>query len=197
MGVAKSEGVLGCCGCSGPLYPRSNDRQQHWHRDRPLTHKTQGKVLTVFVPWNVDIPADASCGRYVPLSHEAVPKPWYEYALDMDVGDMVVFKLELIHCGGAVLVALPAGTPPVIAFIVLANYNLHYKETVPISCPPWAYAEGTEIDGEMWAQRMPQEGGTAPAFVLHVQEGPTVPNPWNWNLLRLRCNTHHSNARTL
>ena len=75
------------------------------------------------------------------LSHEGVPTRWYEYPLDMDIWDMVVFMSELIHCGGVVLVGLPAGTPRVIAFIALANYNLHYNNTVPIPPPPWAYAE--------------------------------------------------------
>ena len=53
----------------------TNNKRQHWRRDRPLTHKIKGRALSVFVPCNVDIPADASCGRYVPLSHEGVPKP--------------------------------------------------------------------------------------------------------------------------
>ena len=53
----------------------TNNKRQHWHRDRALTHKIKGRALSVFVPCNVDIPADASCGRYVPLSHEGVPKP--------------------------------------------------------------------------------------------------------------------------
>ena len=86
-----------------------------------MKYKTQGKALSVFVPCNVDTPADASCGRYVPLSHEGVAKPWYEYVMGMDVGDMVVFTSELIHCGGAVPVGLPADTPRVIAFITLAT----------------------------------------------------------------------------
>ena len=30
----------------------TNDMRQHWH---PLTHKTQGKALSVFVPCNVDL----------------------------------------------------------------------------------------------------------------------------------------------
>ena len=79
----------------------TNDRRQHWHRDRPLTHKTQGRALSIFVPCNVDTPGDASCGRYVPFSHKGVPKPLYEYPLNMDVGDMVIFTSELILCGGA------------------------------------------------------------------------------------------------
>ena len=54
----------------------TNDKRQHWHRDRPLTHKTRGNILSVFVPCNVDIFVDACCGRYFPLSHEGVPKPW-------------------------------------------------------------------------------------------------------------------------
>ena len=116
-------------------------RRQHWHQDRPSAHKTQGKALSVFVPWNVDIPANASCGGYVPLSNEGVPKPWYEYPLDMDVGDMVVFTSKLIHCGGAVPVGPPVGMPRVIAFIAPADYNLHYNNTLPISPPPWVYAE--------------------------------------------------------
>ena len=116
----------------------TNDKRQHWHRDRPLTRKTQGKALPVFVLCNVDIPADASCGRYVPLFHEGVPQPRYEYPMDMDVGDMVVFAPESIHSGGAGPVGRLAGTPRVITFIALANYNLHYNNTVPISphCGP-------------------------------------------------------------
>ena len=93
------------------------------------------------MPCNVDIPVDASCGPYVPLSHKGVPKPWYQYPLDMDVGHMVVFTSELIYCGEAVPVGLAAGTPRVIVFIVLANYNLQYYNTVAISLPRWAYAE--------------------------------------------------------
>ena len=93
----------------------TNGGRQHWHRDRPTTHKTQGKALAVFVPCNVDISAHASSGRYVPLSHEGVLMPWYNYPLDMDVGDMVVFTSDLIHCGEAIPVGLPAGTPRVIA----------------------------------------------------------------------------------
>ena len=119
----------------------TKDRRQHWHRDRPLTHKTQGKALCVFVPWHVDIPADGSRGSYLPLSREGLPMPWYEYPLDMYVGDLVVFTSELIHCGAAVPVGLAAGTPRVVAFISLANYNLHYNNTVPIPPPACAYAE--------------------------------------------------------
>ena len=99
----------------------TNNKRQHWHRDRPLTHKIKGRALSVFVPCNVDIPADASCGRYVPLSHEGVPKPRFECPMDMEVGDMTVFTSELIHAGGAVPVGLPAGTPRKIAFNALAN----------------------------------------------------------------------------
>ena len=124
----------------------TNSKRQHWHRDRPLTHKIKGRGLSVFVPCNVDIPADASCGRYVPLSHEGVPKPWFECPMDMEVGDMTVFTSELIHTGGAVPVGLPAGTPRIIAFIALANYNVLYNNTVPISPPPWAYAESEVQD---------------------------------------------------
>ena len=40
----------------------SNDRRQHWHRNRGLTHQTQGKALWVFVPCNVDILTDVSRG---------------------------------------------------------------------------------------------------------------------------------------
>ena len=54
---------------------------------------------------------------------------------------MVVFLSELINCGGAVPVGLRASTPRVIAFIALANYNLHYNNTVPISPPRSAYAK--------------------------------------------------------
>ena len=118
--------------------------------------------------------------------------------MDMEVGDMTVFTSELIHAGRAVLVGLPAGTPRITAFIALANYNVHYNNTVPISPPPWAYAEsGTARIGEMWAFRFPQEGRTAPVRMLHVSEGPTVPQPCKRYLFSLRRHTYCPHARTL
>ena len=176
----------------------TNNRQQHWHRDRPLTHKFKGRALSVFVPCNVDIPADASCGRYVPLSHEGVPKPWFECPMDMEVGDMTVFSSELIHAGGAVPVGLPAGTPRIIAFIALANYNVHYNNTVPISPPTVGLCRiGGARLGELWAFRLPQECRTAPVRMLHVSEGPTVPQPCKRYLFSLRRHTYCPHARTL
>ena len=55
--------------------------------------------------------------------------------MDMHVGDMVIYRSQLIHYGGAAPVGLPVDAPQVIAFIALANYNLHYNNTVPISSP--------------------------------------------------------------
>ena len=177
----------------------TNDRRQHWHRDRPLTHKTLSKAVTVFEPCNVGIPADASCGRYVHLCHKLVLKPWYKYPLDGDFGDMVVFTWELLLCSGAAPVGLAASTRRAIASIALANYILHYNNTMPISPPIIGVrrSAGTNMNGEIWAQWMPQEGLTAPARMPCVPEGPVLPNPWNRNLLRVRCNTYRPDPRTL
>ena len=98
--------------------------------------------------------------------------------MDMEVGDMTVFMSESIHARGAVPVGLPAGTPRIIAFIALANYNVLYNNTVPISRPPWAYAE-SEVQESVKCghSAVAARRSHSPRRMLHVSEGPTVPQP--------------------
>ena len=101
---------------------------------------------------NVDTPADASRGRYVPLSHVGLPKPWYKYAMDNEVGDMTVFVLELIRCGGAVPDGLPLATSRIIAFIALANCNMLYNNAGPITPQSWSYVELEVLSSEKYGR---------------------------------------------